>query len=301
MSLLALQDQVVTREQALAFGLTAKPLRRLVATGTWTRLQHGVYLAWPGKPTTHQELWALHLYAGDRSAIGGPGALLLQGIQPQASPPWIVWVPGGSHPRRLVGASVCRDRIGRIARAHGTLRRIAVEDALLDVVAELEADDVVGLFTTALRRRRTTATRLSAALEGRSRLPQRRLIAEVLGDLAGIESTLEQRYRDDVERAHRLPAGRRQATVSAGTRSDVAYDPFRVLVELDGRAGHLDGAFRDMARDNTHATKDWITLRYGSHDVRGRPCEVAWQVAQVLSLRGWGGVPTTCRRCEAAT
>ena len=88
---------------------------------------------------------------------------------------------GGEVPAGLAGATIRRDRIGRIARARGTLRRIGVEDALLDVVAELEADDVVSLFTTAILLRRMTARRLLAVADSRSRLPQRGLIAELLG------------------------------------------------------------------------------------------------------------------------
>jgi hypothetical protein len=80
--------------------------------------------------------------------------------------------------------------------------------------------------------------------------------------------------------------------------SDVGYDAYRLLVELDGRAGHEGmGRFRDMNRDNQFALIEWITLRYGWYDVVHRPCVVAFQVAAALAVRGWNGLPTRCFRC----
>ncbi len=130
----------------------------------------------------------------------------------------------------------------------------------------------------------------------------RRRFEEILADLAGIESSLEYAYRRDVERAHGLPALRRQASVSPGTRSDGVYEEFGIVIELDGRAGHASAeqAFRDLQRDNAHAERRLITLRYGSADVRGRPCEVAAQVAAVLHSRGWAGDYKGCTWCRNA-
>jgi very-short-patch-repair endonuclease len=73
-----------------------------------------------------------------------------------------------------------------------------------------------------------------------------------------------------------------------------------VVIELDGRVGHdsQSGAFRDLDRDNLHAEQSLITLRYGSADVRGRPCRVAAQVAAVLRSRGWTGTYAGCALCR---
>ena len=123
-----------------------------------------------------------------------------------------------------------------------------------------------------------------------------------LGDLDGVESTLEFAYRRDVERAHGCCHPARQVSVTEGTRSDGVYEEFGVVIELDGRVGH-DGVvqtFRDLERDNAHAELNLITLRYGSSDIRGKPCEVAAQVAAVLRSRGWTGEYDGCPRCRAS-
>jgi len=160
---------------------------------------------------------------------------------------------------------------------------------------------LVGLLSDAVRSRLTSPRAVGAVIKTRARVRGRRRIEAVLADLDGIESTLEYVYRRDVERAHGLPAARRQASVSAGTRSDGFYEAYGVVIELDGRAFHQnpDAAFRDLARDNAHAALNLITLRYGSADVRGRPCAVARQVAAVLKSRGWTGTPLRCPRCPS--
>jgi very-short-patch-repair endonuclease len=96
-----------------------------------------------------------------------------------------------------------------------------------------------------------------------------------------------------------LPAGTRQVSVSSHTRSDVLYEGYRLLVELDGHRGHASAgaAFRDLRRDNAHAESGFTSLRYGSADVYGRPCEVARQVWQVLQVRGWDRPLLSCPRC----
>jgi very-short-patch-repair endonuclease len=118
----------------------------------------------------------------------------------------------------------------------------------------------------------------------------------LLADLQGIESNLEFVFRRDVERAHGLPRGLRQARKER-SRFDLYYEAYRVIVEVDGRRGHVDGRFRDFRRDNDHATRDRITLRYGGYDIRGDPCSLAVQLSSALTVRGWDEVMSRCGRC----
>lgn len=122
----------------------------------------------------------------------------------------------------------------------------------------------------------------------------------VARDIEGIESTLEWVYRRDVERAHGLPAGQRQTRVVGAWRDDVRYGTYRLTVELDGRH-HARTTFRDMRRDNEHVAYGDATMRYGSADLRVRPCLVASQVARALRARGWTGSLTRCGRCAEAS
>src|SRR5260221_12324617 len=68
--LLERQEQVISRSQALACGMTPAVLRRHTDPGgPWQRLLPGVYLTGTGTPTSDQrEITALR-YAGGRSVI----------------------------------------------------------------------------------------------------------------------------------------------------------------------------------------------------------------------------------------
>ena len=155
-------------------------------------------------------------------------------------------------------------------------------------------------MTKAVQQRLTTPVRLVSALALRRRHRHRALLTAVLADVdEGAESALELAYLRDVERAHGLPRGNRQRSrLGLAYLSDVGYDDYQLLVELDGRDGHLDvGRFRDMQRDNRFAVRAWLTLRYGWFDVVDRPCLVSVQVATALRDRGWTGLFRRCRRC----
>jgi very-short-patch-repair endonuclease len=155
--------------------------------------------------------------------------------------------------------------------------------------------------TKAVQRRLTTPEALSRALQRRTRIRHRKLIGELLADVAsGVHSALEHRYLHDVERAHGLPKPSRQASrPGKGVFVDVLYREFALIVELDGRIGHVEeGRWRDRRRDNMHAASGALTLRFGWHEVTREPCAVALDVAEVLIGRGWTGYPAKCPRCQ---
>lgn len=125
------------------------------------------------------------------------------------------------------------------------------------------------------------------------------MVLEMLADCAvGVESPLEQRYFRDVERAHGLPVGRRQASLRRGTRVDVSYDEYGLVVELDGVLWHQGlAAHSDMNRDNLNVLDGRLTLRYGWPAVVDHRCRVASQVVTALRLGGWTGQLSACHRC----
>ena len=126
------------------------------------------------------------------------------------------------------------------------------------------------------------------------------LLLDVLKEATdGVPSTLERRYRRDVELPHALPRCERNQpeTTPTGARRyrDVRYPPWTTLVELDGREAHpVTDAFRDHRRDNAATVAGDASLRYGWRDVAARPCIVAAEVGRVLQSRGWPGGPESC-------
>lgn len=302
LALAAHQDRVITREQALGCGLSQHALARLLRERTWRALARGVYCTDPAEPAWLSWCWAGVLIGGDRARLGGAAAAYLHGIIEDLPREIAVLVPGtGGRPRIAGPWRFIRDQEGhRSPASRGSPPRLGVEDTILDLAENADLADVIGWSGRAIQQRRTTPHRLRTALERRSRVARRKPLAALFADVsAGVRSPLERHYLIDVERAHGLPIGERQAP-QGGTQIDVWYREFGLIVELDGHRGHDgEGRFRDLRRDNRSTSRGQATLRYGYPDVLDAPCLVAHQVADLLTRRGWTDLLQRCPRCPS--
>jgi very-short-patch-repair endonuclease len=325
--LAAEQDGVVSRRQLLAAGMSPSAIARRARTG-WQVLYPGVYYVDTGQPSAMARVWAAWLYADsalwrngepsdgeeaaassvgrrvDRStgvvaAVAGECALWLAGVVDECPDVIEIAVPRSRHLARRSGIRVLR-REGLPVRSARRPPRLEVDEALLDVVHRARrAEGVVGLVLAAGQRRLTTPQRVLAAVDRRPRLRWRSLVRELCDELEnGVHSPLERRYAQ-LERRHGLPTGERNlreaAPVTGSWFRDVRYRAQRLVVELDGRGAHpVKDAFRDRRRDNHAARLGETTLRYGWREVVASPCEVAAEVAHVLTLGGWTGQPRPC-------
>ena len=293
---------MVSTAQTEGLGLTRGVRTRLLREGRWLQVGRGVYSV-SGQPPGWEGLaWAGCLLGGDSARLGPIASARGHGLLDLDPTPIDILVPLGRN-ARVAGPWTFSQEVPRLRRSAtvGSPPRLTVEDTLLDLCASGTETELLGWVTTAVQKRLTTPRRLGAAAEERSRLRHRSLLMDLVADTAkGAESPLEIRYLRDVERAHGLPDGARQRSrTGLPYLQDVDYDPYAVLVELDGRKGHSgSGRFRDMNRDNLHVLARRWTLRYGWFDVLDHPCHVAWQVAQVLVDAGWPGLPVRCRRCS---
>lgn len=118
---------------------------------------------------------------------------------------------------------------------------------------------------------------------------------------------LEHGYLTKVERAHGLPAGRRQSPRTGSTGNqfrDVEYEAYGLVVELDGALGH--DSWRDEARDTDRELDDLarlgsVTARLRFHQVFDTPCQTARRVGRILTRNGWPGNLRPCGdTCEAS-
>lgn len=302
--LLEQQADVLSRAQAMAYGLSAAAIRAHLAASRWQRVHRGIYCTYTGPLTRSSRQWAALLYCGEGATLGYETAGALYGLVGEPSDRVHVVVDARRRVRSTPGVVVhYSSRLSRTRHPAHSPPRTRVEDTVLDLVGSAGSlDRVLGLVATAVGRRLTTADRLRGALRHRPELRWRRELAVVLADVAsGAHSALELLHLRRVERAHGLPVGERQRRVHRAGRSqwsDVVYRmPLGVVVsELDGRLGHDEPSerWRDYARDNAGLAEGEVTLRYGWADVLGRSCEVAAQEAQVLRRFGWAGV---LRRC----
>jgi hypothetical protein len=297
------QGGVLSTEQTRVAGLSRRVLARCRSDGTLVDVTFGLHRL-PLVPWTFESaVWSGSLLGGTGARIGGLAAARLAGLADDPPASVDVLVPAG---RRVARNDprwrFLHERAGvRRSGGRGSPPRIDVEDTVLDLCDGAREAEVVGWVTAAVQRQLTTPARLGQRVDERSRLRHRRLILAVLADVTvGAESPLEVRYLRNVERRHGLPDGRRNRRNGSPVLTDVDYDPYALLVELDGMQGHKgEGRFRDMKRDNLHVVLGRPTLRYGHADVFEQPCAVAREVANMLIRYGWGGLPSRCRRCAA--
>lgn len=317
--LLALQDGVVARRQVLESGLRPHDVERLLRRREWRRLLPGVYVDHTGEPTWLQRAWAgvLHHWpaalagASAMRAVQGPG---WRGPRGSVLGTRFAAAPGAADPievvvdaRRTVTAAenciVTRSRsFDARVQWNASPPRIRFEEAVLDVATRATRDvEAIGVLADACQSRRTTAARLLAGVEERSRVPRRDWLVGILADVAkGTCSALEHAHLTDVVRAHGLPQGVRQSR-EEGVRlmfRDVLHADEGVIVELDGRLFHgsSDQRAPDLERDLDAALGERITVRLGWGQCTDRACTTAVRLAQLLQRRGWSGEPAPCGR-----
>jgi hypothetical protein len=303
--LLARQEGVIERQQALRLGIRPDVIDGLLRTERWQRLDQGVYATFTGKPSRDAWLWAIVLRAGPGAMLSHRTAAGLSGLIEYPGGPVHLIVPRARCPRRIPGVIIHRSDRPPAAR-HPVLLppRTRIEETVLDLAATAKtADDAIAWVFRATGRGLTNVERIRRAMAMRGRMYWRAELAACLDDAVdGVRSNLEHRYVWAVERPHGLPRAIRQARVVRGRRIcylDNFYPDYLTGIELDGRAAHPAGErWRDYRRDNAGATDGIITLRYGWSDVTGQPCQVAAQITAVLVQRGWPGPPRRCgSRC----
>jgi hypothetical protein len=294
------QCGAVTRQQALAYGLTDEAIEAKLA-GQWRRVFESVYVTHNGPLPRDCLLWAVVLRAGTGSTLSHETAAELAGLVDEPQSPVHVTVPSNRRVRPIAGVVIHHSQ--RIDGARHPIRsppQTRVEETVIDLTQTCRSlEQALGWVARACGRRLTRPERIVSAIDARKKVRWREELLAAVRDVAeGAHSPLELRYLRDVERAHGLPTGSRQrAVVRSGGHfyDDVSYVEFGVVVELDGRAAHPDEArWRDMRRDNSSVASGARVLRYGWGDVTGQSCAVAAQVATVLRAAGWRGAGRRC-------
>ena len=292
------QDDVLTVSQLVDLGVGRNTIDRRAADGTWRRLHRGVVVVHSGPVPWRTRARAALLRVGPGAALSDGSAGYVLGFSDRPRSPIEVAVP--DH-RRVTdpGIRVTRRRHLDVTSVRGlsvTSRGWTVTDL---VSAARTDDDAVAIVCAALRAG-THPEQILTAAAGRSRLPGRALLMDLLRAVDdGIESPLELRYHRDVEVRHGLPRAVRQEWERLDgrwIRSDARYERHGVRVELDGRLAHPDGRTdADTWRDNAVLIAHGeMTLRYRWVHVVGEPCRTTAQVVAALRSRGWRGRGRAC-------
>jgi very-short-patch-repair endonuclease len=301
------QDGLLSRAQLVDLGFGDHDLRRWRRRRLLVPVHPGVYVDHTGTLTWHQRAWAAVLSVSPAALFGccaltgdpGPGWREHDDAGP-------LHVVVESHRRIAAPPHVAAHRVTGLDHRVQWLRsppRMRVEEAVVDA-ASRAADDLAAIqvVAAAVGSRSTTAARLLEALSRRGRVARRTFLEGVLRDVGeGACSVLEVAYLRDVERAHGLPRGRRQAPRGdrPGLR-DVLYVAEAVAVELDGRLDHAGTRERDadLERDLAALAEGLTTARVGWSQAARHPCRTARAIAVLLRRHGWVGEIHPCPRCS---
>jgi hypothetical protein len=302
--LLNRQAGVVSRAQLIELGVPRAQRDTMVRRRVLVPVLPGVYVDHTGIPTREQRAIAAVLYAG-RAALHLESAL----DHPRGTGVLHVAIDAG---RRVLPQPGIR--IHRVPDLDAKVRwnlvppRVRPEVAALERAHRAATDlDAIAALAAVVGSRATTADRLRQALEARGRIRRRRLLTELVADLAaGTHSVLEHGFLTRVVRPHGLP----EPSVRQGPRAgragveyrDAEYVELGTVVELDSRWHDNErAADRDTDRDLDDLAAGRLAVRLRYRQVFGTPCATAVRLGAVFRVRGWSGRPVGCSpTCEVS-
>ena len=300
-------DGVITTSEILGF-MTQMQLRWLVSTGRWQKPVRGVIVAQSGPLTERQMLRAALLRAGPQAALAGLTAAALDGFtgfngkKPFVNRPIYLLAPYGYKRRTpplnlTVVTRYSRELTDLDVHPGRQPRRTRIARSLIDAAAWMPTErGAMAVLAAGVQQRLVRAEDLSQVVDRMGALHRRKLIRKTIGDIAGGNEALsELDFTRQVIRAFHLPEPGRQAARrdSAGRRrwTDVAWDDYKIVVEIDG-AQHTDDPLQrwdDMERDIDLGLDGYQTLRFPAWLIRTNPEHVARKILEALHRAGYRG------------
>lgn len=282
---------MVSRGQLLVLGMSDRSMQyRLRTGGPWQVLLPGVYLGVSGTPNLPQKEMAALLYAGPRSLITGPVAMLHHGVRGTHDMDTIdVLVPAGRQ-RGSTGFV----RLHRTARlpdqiiSSGPVRFAGTARAVADSVWRLTSlQEIRAVVAGAVQLGRCTVSQLAAELRN-GPVRGSAMFRTVLGEVAdGIRSTAEGDLRDLIKAA-RLPMPLFNPSLYKGEtfigKPDAWWPEEGVAAEVDSREWHLGPAEfeRTTTRRTRMAAAGIIPLNFLPSQIRREPATVVNRIVAAL-------------------
>lgn len=291
MATLLRQEHVISRQQALACGMTRAALaHRARADGPWQRLVHGVYLAQTGTPTAAQKEMAALLHAGPGSVLTGAAVLHGLGLTTAEPARFDVLVPATRRPGSVAFITVHRTtRMPRRVIREGR-RSYALPPRALADAARFLADlrEVRALIATAVQRGDCPLPALVRELAEGPRQDSARL-RQVLAEVTdGVRSVTEAEFRHLIRRAG-LPVPMFNARLFGADGTFIAcpdawWPEAGVAAEVDSRQWHLSPADweRTLRRHAEMSSHGILVLHFTPGQIRADPATVVAAIADTL-------------------
>jgi very-short-patch-repair endonuclease len=298
------QHGVISRDQALACGLTRKALAyRIRAGGPWRRLLPGVYLAGTGTASAEQRDVAALLHAGPRSVLTGLAALRRHSFRVPPPGRVTVLVPAGVRLQSTGFVQIQRTmRMPAEVCVDGEIRFVLAARGVGDAARSLTVGrDVRALVAQAVQQQRCSIAMLTTELEegpARGSGLLRAALAEVRD---GIRSVPEGDLRALLRRG-RVAMPEFNARLYDGGKPIAVVDAWwadaGVAAEVDSREYHYSAEDwqQTMRRHDRLVAQGVLLLHFTPKQIRGRPDEVLDQIrAALVAGRGRPPLPITYR------
>ncbi|HEY2877751.1 hypothetical protein [Nocardioides sp.] len=286
------QAGVVSRLQAYGLGVTRSQIRANVRARRWRRVGSQSIGLRTGPVSIAAKQWAAVFEAGPRAQLDGASALIAAGLVGYRTDRVRVSVPRGARVRRARGLDIRQTRrwdAGDLVTT-GVPRTVSPVAAVRGALWARTDRQAALLLTMSVQQGLTTPQDLGLAALRIKRDRRRRLLPEVILDLAGgVRSLGELDFARECRRRG-LPEPTRQV-VRRGRDGryylDVAWEAWGVAVEIDGIhhswAVHVVG---DALRQNDVALQDMLVLRLPLLGFRVARDSFFAQIEEALISRG---------------
>jgi very-short-patch-repair endonuclease len=286
------QHDVISREQAIASGLSIERIEGLLRYRLWYRLAPGVYCASGLSASPTQAIRAVSLWAGRGAVIVGPAALFWQ--RRRLHEPALIDVASTKHLRS--------PQLQRLSRPVAVVphRRTLGEndsvkwDGILVARTEIVVNDLLpaegpALLDDAVRQSWITVSMVQEANESS---PRRRgdVLRTAILDAAstGAISDGERLLHRHLKAAGVTGWRANRSTWINGSRrvGDAIFDKIGLVLEVDGFAFHTDhDRFQDdRARQNDFVGSGFAVLRFTWWQLKNEPDEVIRQVKKTIDV-----------------
>jgi len=294
------QHGLVSRQQALALGVSDDAIGWRIRTGEWERVHRGVFRI-VGAPATWQQQLMAACLAIPGATASHRGAAALWGLP--GIPPCTEVTATGPHRVRLDDvvihrscALAFRDRVWRSQIPVTSLPR-----TVLDLATVLRPEMLESTVDHLLARRRVSLTELRSHLEQAGRRGRRgagvlrRVLEERRGRQRHVDSGLQRRVETLARKAAKeglLPEPIFEYPVLLANGRwrypDVAYPRYRVGIEAQSYEHHssLQAFSRDLDRTLELMAEDWVLIPVTDVQVRTDAARFVGIVARVLAWRG---------------
>ena len=287
-----MQLGLISKEEALAKGLSSQALYRRVRSGKWQELFPGIYLPSPQKPSLEQELFGGCRWA-DAVASGRSAARLFKLLDAEVIE--LTTCRNLRSPRPEVIVHRVRSMSARDFTRIGLIPVTTPIRTIFDIAGLVDEEKLRSVVYEAWQRDLIVVDRLERALAGAAHgkpgiAELRRILEE------GLDSYLERMLRRLLEGSPVSNYHQEFEVIDSHRRSmfiDFAYTAEKVAVEADGWATHSDrAAFQhDRQKWRELGPIGWTVLPFTYEDIKFAPRDVIATISAALNARGSFCVP----------